>query len=61
MRGNAVWYAFVEGKHHKTYRARVGGPRALDECPKSVVQVFYGDSEEEVRAMVRIWLRAGGA
>ena len=57
--GNAVWYEFVEGKQHKKYRAMISGPRALKECPNSAVKAFCGDSEEEVRAMVRTWLRTG--
>ena len=59
IEGNAVWYGLMEGKQHKKFRAMVSGPQALEECPKSAVKAFYGDSEEELRAMVRAWLKTG--
>ena len=59
IEGNAVWYEFMEGKQHKKFRAMVSGPQALEACPKSAVKEFYGETEEELRAMVRTWLKTG--
>lgn len=38
----------------------LSGPQSLKACPKSADHMFYGDTEEDVRAMARTWLRTGG-